>query len=362
MNTLVCMYGSHTCVWAQNGIWYSTGVTSLMWYNSETLGRGNNIAIAEDFQSEDSSSPAKWGEFTYTVPGDTGTFITDPIEGRIMMGQSVANEELGVVVMEIEVYGCPLPDAPVCGDGITTPPETCDLGFGENTFFSTQCDHMCTKIKPPVCHYTGECPTPDSEPVAETVGLGAGYVAESQLPAWVVVEDVDFGRYFNGCEDYSSAATEECSNVDDSERECPGDLTKTWHLTAKEFMCSHQVTSDAIVKNKHYEPYSMLVSGPSGGNIKYASIRGHVRGSGRGAPVSRANDERRRERTVAKNDRRNDRRKPARSNSSLKPTRSNQPAQTSPLKPARSNQPAPPTPSTHPLDPPTRLTLPRMHS
>jgi len=185
-------------------------------------------------------------------------------------------------VMEIEVYGCPLPDPPVCGDGITTPPEKCDLGPGENTFFSTQCDHMCMKIKPPVCHYTGECPTPDPEPVAETVGLGAGYVAESQLPAWVIVEDVDFGRYFNGCEDYSSAATEECSNIDDSERQCPGDLTKTWHLTAKEFMCSHQVTSDAIVKNKHYEPYSMLVSGPSGGHIKYASIRGHVRGSGRG--------------------------------------------------------------------------------
>jgi len=275
----------------KNGWWYSTGVTQLMWWNSATLARGPNLATADDFSSADSadhSSPPKHGEFVYQVPG--GAFIKDPIEARIMAGQDSNNEQIGIAVMEIEVYGCPLSSEPVCGDGVITEPEICDLGSDSdgtnlNSFDSAICDHACTSIKPPLCHYVGSCPPDPPEEVQAQEGYTTEFVPDTDLPKWVTIEDVNYDHYFKACTDYTTSST--CETVDesliDSRLDClGGDMLMKYNGNLKKNMCSPDLKATTI-KN-HYDPYKMLIKGPNGGNTKFAAVKGHVVATGRGAP------------------------------------------------------------------------------
>ena len=192
-----------------NGMWYPTGEHGLMWKDSkEFLCSGDVKATDADF-----ADAPLYGGFHH----DVGKFTSHPIESRIMAGQTSSqknqtaedlgldgekgdyelldgNEDVAVVGMEIEVYGCKMDSPPVCGDGKIEYPEQCDLGAGENTEGS-KCSRACTTWNPQECKYFGTCPPViPEEPSGETFP-GKKEVGSNQLPKWLPIADVVYKDY-----------------------------------------------------------------------------------------------------------------------------------------------------------------------
>jgi hypothetical protein len=139
------------------------------------LCKGSRYATPADFPDR------PFGSFLYETPGDA--FAHDPIEARLMGGQqsgrlnsdtgivSPGNEEAALQNITVEVYGCRLPDDPVCGDGVVTLPEQCDLGMSGNQSLNTwgaACSVACTGFNLPACSTSGDCPVdPAPAPIGQ---------------------------------------------------------------------------------------------------------------------------------------------------------------------------------------------------
>jgi len=292
-------------------VWPSTNLQSLLWYNSSTLVKGEreSVAMVSDFSGSDFSSPAIRGEFLHYVDNDESgtTFVTDPIEARIMAGQPSAlrctgdskplpysfhededgdfcenNEEVGVLQMEVEIFGCPLEPSSICGDGIVQDPETCDLGAGMNTIDSPQCDHACTRLKPSICNTIGKCPALQAPKVKEAMGIGG----MPNKVGWITFEDIDYDLYFKGCSNFG-VNDPGCGEENAVQRAtCQSqDLIRTVlrdDFGKATYVCAPAQSSDTT--SFHPDPYSMIISSPPGDKIKYAAVRGKITTHGLGTP------------------------------------------------------------------------------
>ena len=237
-----------------NEIWYSEHVASAVWGgDSGYLCRGSRYATSDDFPGR------PFGSFLKEL--DDG-YANDPIEARIMAGQTTSNEDSAVRRLTLEVFGCPSDPAPVCGDGAVTPPEQCDVGGGSGG----DCSIACTAWSPEPCKSAGTCTSADVVPPRGEDLPGKEEV--EQLPAWVRVADVVFDDHFRSLETATGDGAACSNNAPDAVMDaCPGDLVR---FDAR----GRAVCGPPLEHNTRTDPYSVFVAGPRGTPV--AGFKGRV--------------------------------------------------------------------------------------
>jgi len=222
---------------------FDDGLASLMFEEYETC-IGEKKGTYEDWASRG----LKPGELLWENP--TGAFLTEPIEIRIMSGQSYANEDLGLTELKIEVYGCKAEEMPVCGDGVVDPYfEECDDGNmvdGDGT-----CSRMCTYYDPLLKPKVVEAED-DLNKITTT-----NFRIQNPLlpPRWVTVADVDATR----------------------DQACPGNMELHEHNVFKgTYMCGMKLRSPDV-STSHYAKFATR-------GLEYTKVKGKVEGyvKGRG--------------------------------------------------------------------------------
>ena len=188
-------------------------------------------------------------------------YTNDPIEARIMAGQTTSNEDSAVRSLTLEVFGCLVDPAPVCGDGAVTPPRAVRRRRGQRRLL-----HRVYGLEPRTCKSDGTCASADVVPPRGEDLPGKEEV--EQLPAWVRVADVVFDDHFRSLETATGDGAACSNNAPDAVMDaCPGDLVR---FDAR----GRAVCGPPLEHTTRTDPYSVFVAGPRGTPV--AGFKGRV--------------------------------------------------------------------------------------
>ena len=267
--------GCNASFW-ELGSWYGGRAPPI--FDNTSVGylcQGSRYATASDFPGR------PFGSFLHTVPD--GNWVDDPIEARIMAGQtasnadlSLGNEDVALRSLEIEVFGCRSSPAPVCGDGTTIPPEQCDSGVDaltnrSNNDYNRDCSIGCTVWNLPSCSQLGTCYVPPPPPPLGQDMPGKQEVGSTLLPAWVKIADVDFDELLRGDSVVSRNETD-CVNCapQSTIHTCPGSLEPALNPFSRRFFCAAPLADDYNAAG----PANFYISLPKG--TRAVGFRGRV--------------------------------------------------------------------------------------